>query len=273
MSRTIDGPVHPRWDCVDLDAVAAAVAAAVGLPVRRVHAWSNLVFDDGDRVHRVGTDDFSASLCVNVARHVAAAGVPTLPAPDPAVTELAAAGRTWYLSHWPRVEITRVEPDTLPYDRLGKLLAALHSVPVPADLPRWDPLRWTRARLSSVQDRTTRARLTRETGLLTNRVSHASESEPTVLLHGDVHLDNLGFHEGELVLFDFESASVGPRVGDLWPSAGWVKRTGRPSPEQLARMLSAYEANAVRVDTHRWTGLLDAVAELSTCTWELTHGR
>jgi aminoglycoside phosphotransferase (APT) family kinase protein len=274
MARTTGDAVHPRWHDVDLDDLRRAVADLAGRPVRRIHAWSNVVFDDGELVWRAGPDAATARRAALVHRHCADRGVPTLPPPDPGVVPLTAAGRTWYLVTGPHVELTGIDPDSLDWDELGRLLATVHHVAPPRDLVgSYDPLVWTRSRLEHIADDTVRDALAVEVEDLSRRLTELAVGTPGTLLHGDVHLDNLAVHDGRLVIYDWESASVGPPAGDLWPSAGWIKRTGRPTVAQLDAMWAGYRELAGAFDLGRWPPLLDAVADVSARTWELGWGR
>lgn len=267
--------MHPRWAGVDLHQLQAAVAELAGRPVRRIHAWTNVLFDDGDRVWRCGTDPDAARRNVAVARWCVTQRIPTLPGPASDacdVTSLAVAGRAWTVTCWPRVTVDPVEAGTLDWVAFGQLLATIHATAPPDGLTaRYDPLQWTRRRIAAAADTGAARRFAAEADALQARLDELAAGEPAVFLHGDVHLDNLGLVDGTLVVFDWETAAAGPAVGDLWPSAGWVKRTGTPTPAQHADLLAGYRRALEPPALPRWAPVLDAVASLSRRSWELVH--
>jgi Ser/Thr protein kinase RdoA (MazF antagonist) len=108
--------------------------------------------------------------------------------------------------------------------RLGMLIGRLHNVGAGRDAPSrlslgsplWvrEPLAWLAAHASvppPLWPRLEAAALS-----IAAAADRALEGVPVHRLHGDLHLGNLLFRDGELRLLDFDDLAVGPAVQDLW---------------------------------------------------------
>ncbi|WP_349305860.1 phosphotransferase [Pseudofrankia sp. DC12] len=214
------------------------------------------------RLATSGTMAFRAPKVVQVARWLAAEGVPAVrllpgvPAPIRAGEALATA--------WVDVgPDTEPPPDTAD---LGAMLRRLHALepPRPA-LPRWDPLDDVRRRMSDAEalapdDRVFLEELIDQVaaGLRTIRYRLG-----TTVIHGDAHLGNLiRGSSGQVVVCDFDSVCLGPAEWDLMPVAVGLLRFGHP-PERQNLLAAAYG-----VDVTEWDGfeVLRAVRELKLVT-------
>jgi tRNA A-37 threonylcarbamoyl transferase component Bud32 len=103
------------------------------------------------------------------------------------------------------------------FARLGRALACLHSLPVPAHLqefPRFTPSHMKLAVTSIGLVRPDLAQLASE---LCDALCHEKKelNEPAVCLHGDVHPKNGILLEKGVALIDLDQASVGPPATDL----------------------------------------------------------
>ena len=100
--------------------------------------------------------------------------------------------------------------------RFGTALAALHSLPVPAGLPRFTRL--DAARQAPAAELIGRARpdvAAAADRLAADLVAAAPAAGDDVVLHGDVHLKN-GLAQGRRVaLIDLDQAGLGPAAADL----------------------------------------------------------
>ena len=126
---------------------------------------------------------------------------------------------------WPRVPVLAPTDTALPWTEAGRLLARLHSSPVPAGLPRHGWLE----RLARVRDRAP-ADLTPLAHRLHAEV--AGRPEPSHLVHGDWHLGQLGEWTDGWRLIDIDDVD-GLFVG----RAAWT-------PEGFARIIEVVTAAA-----------------------------
>ncbi|MDT3445552.1 MULTISPECIES: phosphotransferase family protein [unclassified Pseudofrankia] len=199
---------------------------------------------------------------VQVARWLEDEGVPAvrlLPAVPAPVAAGGAQATIW-------VDAGPGAPPAPTAAELGAALRGLHALapPRPA-LPRWDPLDDVRRRMSDAEalpaaDRVFLEELVGrvEAGLRTVRYQL-----PTAVIHGDAHLGNLIRRpDGQVVLCDFDSVSIGPAEWDLIPLAVGATRFAYP-PGSHTQLAAAYG-----VDVTRWDGwpVLRAVRELKLVT-------
>lgn len=115
---------------------------------------------------------------------------------------------------WPRVPVLAPTDTALPWTEAGRLLARLHSSPVPAGLPRHGWLE----RLARVRDRAP-ADLTPLAHRLHAEV--AGRPEPSHLVHGDWHLGQLGEWTDGWRLIDIDDVGLGDPAWDLARPAGF----------------------------------------------------
>lgn len=209
------------------------------------------------KIHTAGTDATLLGCRLGVAADPALAGI--LLAPLAARPEVAPSGRL--VSLWPRVEV--VDPYDVaayPWSDLGDLLARLHGTP-PAGLPPARPdVRALRA-LARLPQSAEKALLSAvldtvlDTGLETAAAGSAiagragsaggasSGADPSTgaVVHGDVHLGQLGRRAGAWVLLDVDDLATGDPVLDLArPGALWAAGV-LPTPDWQA-LLAGYRA-------------------------------
>lgn len=172
--------------------------------------------------------------------------------------------------------------ETTIYEWLGSTVGMLHNVTniKTLKLPKYDPLRWTNQRIRKLTD--LRYPQSRQLQCEAHRIKRTLDifmaDLPRVLLHGDIHLDNIAVNTdtGDYVLTDYESACIGPAIGDLYPSAGWIKRTGMPTKTQMDAYRQAYIGQSF---TDPWETneevfhVLDTIRSLSQLTWRLLNER
>ncbi|OHV40047.1 aminoglycoside phosphotransferase [Pseudofrankia sp. EUN1h] len=199
---------------------------------------------------------------IQVARWLEDEGVPAVrllpgvPAPVAAAGALATA--------W--VDAGPGTPPAPTAGELGGALRRLHALapPMPA-LPRWDPFDDVRRRMSDAEalPAADREFLDELAGRVAAGLRTVRYQLPTTVIHGDAHLGNLVRRpDGQVVLCDFDSVSIGPAEWDLVPVAVGTARFGYPSSWH-AQLAAAYGA-----DVTRWDGwpVLRAVRELKLVT-------
>ena len=200
---------------------------------------------------------------VRVARWLAAEQVPAvrlLPAVPAPVTVGGARATIW-------VDAGPGGPRPPDGADLGQALRRLHALRPPPglDLPRWDPMDDVRRRLSDAEALAPadRAFLEARTDEVTAALRTVRYRLPTTVIHGDAHLNNLiTTLDGQVLLCDFDSVSLGPAEWDLIPVAVGRLRFGHP-PDRHAQLAAGYG-----VDITTWEGfpVLRAVRELKLVT-------
>ncbi|MFC5181450.1 phosphotransferase family protein [Actinomadura harenae] len=173
---------------------------------------------------------------------------------------LSVEGRTVTLERYG----TPVDPHDPPWEDAGRLLAALHAVPVPADTPSFGrPARVARA-VSRLEDGEAADAVRRAFASLPAWV-RGDAPVPDVtderLLHGDFHLGQLvraGEGDGAWRFIDVEDVGRGDPVWDLARLAA-LYATGILAPDAWGRFLHAYrDAGGVAVppdEGSEWTVL------------------
>ncbi|MCD0451991.1 aminoglycoside phosphotransferase family protein [Actinocorallia sp. API 0066] len=162
------------------------------------------------------------------------------------------SGRT--VSLWPAGEpVDPSDPVGAPWEEAGRILAALHALPVPSGLPvQGAPLR-VREILSRPLPDTPAAR----------SVLRAYATLPEVLepaghrcvVHGDFHLGQLVRHRGRWLLIDVDDLGLGDPVWDLARPAG-LFAAGVLPPDVWRRFLSSYLTHGgVDLGADPWTRL------------------
>ncbi|MEU6038320.1 phosphotransferase [Actinomadura sp. NPDC047616] len=163
---------------------------------------------------------------------------------------------------WPYGE--PVSPDAVPWEEAGRLLAALHTCPVPADAPRWGrPARVGRL-VRRLPDGPEAAEVRRAFATLPSWIRAGGDDRgaegatPHRLIHGDWHLGQMvRTGEGGWRLIDVEDLGRGDPAWDLARPAALFSAGVLP-PGDWARLLSAYrEAGgpAVPADGDPWRAL------------------
>ena len=171
---------------------------------------------DGDvvhKLHRPGTDPIALRTRLRIAAESGSLLSPLDTVPQP-------VGTRWRTS-WPRVESVVPQPDRLPWPEAGRLLARLHTEPVPARVP---PHGWPQRLRRAVDIARGYAIVRRAAAELPPAVWRpGSADRPTTLVHGDWHLGQLGRRSATApwLLIDVDDLGVGDPAWDLARPAGF----------------------------------------------------
>jgi Ser/Thr protein kinase RdoA (MazF antagonist) len=207
-----------------------------------------------DRLPRVRKE-----LCI--ARWLAGAGVPVVRVDEEIGQPVLIGGHP--VSFWRTVTGGDPAPG---YADLAQLLKAFHGLgDSPCELAGFDPLRMSRSRLAApagVAD-ADRRYLRRRCAELNDQLAGLAFALPAGPVHGDAHTGNLLTDDGQVVLLDFEAASLGPREWDLLPTAIATERYGL-AEEQYLQFAGVYG-----FDVRSWDGyrVLREIRELTMTTW------
>jgi Ser/Thr protein kinase RdoA (MazF antagonist) len=194
---------------------------------------------DGDvvyKLHRPGTDQRALTTRLRIAAESGSFLSPLEVVPQ-------RVGTTWR-TRWPRVETVVPEPEYVPWDEAGQLLARLHAESVPPRTPvhGW-PKRLRRA-VDALRSRPN-AIVRRAADRLPDGVWRAgSPDRPSTLVHGDWHLGQLGQRQPDApwLLIDVDDLGVGDPAWDLArPAAFWA--TGLIPDHHWTVFLEAYQNN------------------------------
>ncbi|MDV6010887.1 aminoglycoside phosphotransferase family protein [Haloechinothrix sp. LS1_15] len=147
---------------------------------------------------------------------------------------------------------------------LGRLLRAMHALPVPPGVARWDPLDDVQARIADAEhlDDDDRQFLLSHCASVRAALNQLEFPLPRSLIHGDAHAGNVLVGPDGPVLCDFDSACAGPPEWDLVPLAVGVLRFG----DDMAGYRAL--ADALGFDVMSWEGfgVLRAARELKLTT-------
>lgn len=258
---------EPRFTRDKLDAALAEFCAELGLDhrgARLLRFTNNAVYALADapvvvRIIASRTLRHRVAKVVTVARHFARHAVPAVRLYSGVRQPLEAGDHL--ATVWRLVPETGARPAA---GDLARLLRRVHRVPVPAELPAWDPLADVRARLADAEELAPADRrfLVKRCFEVQAELDSLSYPLAPALLHGDAHLGNVLAGPGGALLCDFDSACVGPPEWDLTPVAVGVRRFGEP------RAVHAELARAYGFDVMAWEGfdVLAAARELKLVT-------
>ena len=204
---------------------------------------------DGDvvhKLHRPGTDPRALTTRLRIATESG-----TFLSPLGTVPER--VGTRWR-SRWPWVETLVPQPDCVPWAAAGRLLARLHSEPVPPRTPAhgW-PYRLRRAvDVSRDHDIVRRA----AAGLPAEAWRPGSTGRPRTLVHGDWPLGQLGRRPGGAwLLIDVDDLGVGDPAWDLARPAGFWAAGLIPDVDWTAFLDAYRDANGPALTTDPWSAL------------------
>ncbi|MGK2868914.1 MAG: phosphotransferase family protein [Mycobacterium sp.] len=159
------------------------------------------------KLHRPGTDPQKLAERLRVAARLDCLLSPI--DPEPVLTD----GR--WRTRWPRVEVVRQDPQGLPWEAAGRVLAELHRSPVGGlVVPHGAPDRLARA-LTRLDSGPVADVIRRAAGLL------EFPAESMTVVHGDFHLGQLGWDGRRWVLIDVDDLGVGDPRWDLGRPAGY----------------------------------------------------
>ena len=269
--------IHARWGSLDFAGIERSLQAIFGTrPLTLLHAQGNLIWTDGEAVYKL-TDPkvckrAQTSLVAVQAILAVDATFPTIPPLSEEVIDLdlGPLGR-WAVTIWEYREAFPFSPgpeDTHSYRYLGETLRRLHKIVIPG-LSRHDPLQWTAERvkhLSSVRGMT---HLEDHVASLSQRYADLFSADEDVTVHGDMHWHQTVMTTGgEILLLDFENAALGHPSVDLFPSGGWIRRTGFPSAAQMAALKVGYGDEWVS-QTPAQQALSVEIADFAIETWRL----
>jgi hypothetical protein len=133
---------------------------------------------------------------------------------------------------------------------LGILLRKVHDLPLPGNLPDWQPMRDVRRRLQDAEELEADDRrfLEDRCDEVEKRLAAVEFAMPRCVVHGDAHLGNLIAGPDGPVLCDLDSLCSGPPEWDLTPMAVGRLRMGHP-PERFEQLTESYG-----FDVTRWPG-------------------
>jgi aminoglycoside phosphotransferase (APT) family kinase protein len=148
------------------------------------------------------------------------------------------AGSQWR-SSWPWVKTVAPQPVNLPWADAGRLLARLHSEPVP---PRTPAHGWPQRLRRAVHTARRNDVVRRAAASLPDEAWRAaSPGRPSTLVHGDWHLGQLGRRSADepWLLIDVDDLGVGDPAWDLARPAGfWA--AGLIPDDDWTQFLDAY---------------------------------
>ncbi|MCV7067562.1 aminoglycoside phosphotransferase family protein [Mycolicibacterium farcinogenes] len=183
------------------------------------------------KLHRPGTDPHALRV-----RLRAAGRIDALVSPLSAVPDLV-DGR--WLRRWPLVETLAVQPESVPWADIARLLAALHNEPVNERFP---PHGWP-ARLRRAVDALATSGapvvLRAAAGLPDVAWRAGSTGRPLTFVHGDFHLGQVGRRDGRWQLIDVDDLGFGDPAWDLARPAGFWAAGFVPDADWLL-FLDAY---------------------------------
>jgi len=270
--------IHPQWLGLDLHALGLLLSEHLSSgPLSLIHAHSNLIWkDNGDLVYKL-TPHRARRRCEANLRVVTEIFLqePSFPTIHPASMEVFyldfGEHDRWALTIWDYIPLTPLIPDrneTAIYRTVGKILSDFHYMGIEVS-NRHDALQWAESRAHSIQDN---ASLFDEIAELRHRYEEVFSGEPDATLHGDFHWHQTALDtSGRLLLLDFENAAQGPAVHDLFPSAGWVKRTGVPTHKQILALREGY-GDRWPESSEFQKRLLRDIRNFSRKTWDLAYG-
>jgi hypothetical protein len=186
---------------------------------------------DGDAVyklHRPGTDPRALATRLRIAATSESLLSPLDAVPEP-------VGTRWR-TRWPRVETVAPQPESLPWAEAGRLLAGLHTEPLPSRVP---PHGWPQ-RLRRMLRHTDDFTIRRAAAGLPDAVWRAgSPQRPITFVHGDWHLGQLGRRHQTWTLIDVDDLGAGDPAWDLARPAGfWA--AGLIPDDDWATFVQAY---------------------------------
>lgn len=184
----------------------------------------NHVYRAGAEVLRLSSPDRQVG-AVPLASHLIAQGIPAAPPTRPAEVESG-----WLVTAWERIDASPSENpshhDRMRAARLGEVIRAVHQLDI-GKLPSAVPVPWC-GDFPHLQLRDTLSSLSpqlppRHHDRLMVEIQDLAEwrgtagAAPTVLCHGDVHLNNTITGPNGLVLFDWDLLSRAPAQWDHAP--------------------------------------------------------
>lgn len=241
-------PVLPR--IADLMAALPTGSVPDAAPVLLSERGGRLVVLIGDVVVKVHVPDTDPRALDRRVRFAAAAGSVFL---APVAGPLCVDDRL--VTAWPAADIVDHEaPDAAPWAAAGDLLARLHALPVPHDLPPTagpSAVARTVGRLDGVDHLA--ARPVRRAFQELPPWTYGAERRCAAVVHGDWHMGQLAHRDGWR-LIDVDDLGVGEPVWDLARPAGLLA-AGLLEPVDWDRFLAAYRSAGGPAEADPWPQL------------------
>jgi aminoglycoside phosphotransferase (APT) family kinase protein len=196
--------------------LAAHVAQALALPVPELlRVGMNALFVADEVVIRVGRPSVAASLAIDLARVLSAAGIPVA---QPASDEVFVDGELT-ATCWRRLVVHQVATD---WRRVGSIVRSVHELPahrLPAGYPIPAPTSFPWWQFDEMMadlggDLDAGARRGLELAIERNRAWRPIDPEASVVCHGDVHPGNVVMTADGPVLLDWDLMCSAPRGWD-----------------------------------------------------------
>lgn len=153
----------------------------------------------------------------------------------------------------------------------GEILARIHSLPAPADVPAWKPR--FRAKIDRKIALYESCPLRYENGevmlqyLASNR--HLLENRPQSYQHGDYHIGNMMLdRNGTLIVIDFDKDDY----GDPWEEFNRIVWSAQAAPAFASGMVDGYFGGAVPMAFWRLLALYICSNTLGSLPWAIPFG-
>ena len=154
----------------------------------------------------------------------------------------------------------------------GRILAKIHTIPAPADLPSWESR--FNAKIDRKIEMYENCALKYENGgeafmkyLADNR--HLLKGRPQSYQHGDYHIGNMMIdHEGVLTIIDFDRDDF----GDPWEEFNRIVWCAQAAPAFASGMVDGYFGGDVPMEFWKLLALYISSNTLSSLPWAIPFG-
>lgn len=152
----------------------------------------------------------------------------------------------------------------------GRLLRRIHQVPAPADLPAWEDrfsakidrkvAEYLACPLKYEHDEALLAGVAEGRGLLADR--------PQCFQHGDFHVGNFMYENGQLMVIDFDRCGF----GDPWEDFKKIIWTAAAAPALARGQVDGYFEGEAPEEFWRLLLLYDCEGQLGSLPWAIPYG-